>query len=147
MANLELEINKLIELKNKNEQIYENFYKQVFGKDFDVRCDWGFPNLLLTVAMNKNGKKSEWIFNINTTKASYILKTKSEVMNEKTGNWITDYATISGDTINYVVDSAVELSTKVLKPNISQVEEEKTKINYEEETNETNETEETKKVE
>lgn len=142
----ELEINQLIELQKRNEEIFEKFYQQVFGKEFGVHCDWGFPNFVLDITYAKGGKDNRWIFNINTVKGSYILKTKSSTRNEKTENFVPDYATISSDTINYVIDSAMKLSTQVLRPSVLKTQEEQTKIDASKEL-EKNETEETKKVE
>jgi len=153
---------KLREIQDHNSKVFVKFFKTVFGKAFDVECDWGFPETNLRIESNTNiqaedsKKRSRWNLKIHVIDGTYSLKTYGDKWNGST--WIPDFATIDSRTIDYIVNSTIELSTKIFglgaeEKMESKPEPEPEQFEMSEETEETNEieieeeTEETKKVE
>lgn len=112
-----MNIEKLRELQNQNSKVFVKFFKTVFGNAFDVECDWGFPEITLRIETNTtiqsedNKKRSRWNFKIHVIDGTYNLKTYGDKWNGSA--WIPDFATIDSRTIDYIVNSTIELSSKI----------------------------------
>jgi len=120
---------ELNEIKARNEKVFVNYFEKVFGKDFLVECDWGFPTLVLKIGSDKNNKRNQWNFGINVTSREFSLKTYGAKLENEV--WIPDNASIDSKTLNFILDSVVNLSNRIFGLNAS----------------ETTNSEETKKVE
>lgn len=102
---------ELSEIQKKNNEIFEGFFRKVFGDSFEVSCDWGFPNLELQIAQETEERKTVWQFSIHVTTGTYKMRTMGA--KKENESWVPDFTMVDSSTINYIVKSSIDISNKI----------------------------------
>lgn len=101
----------LKDVQKKYGEIFENYFKSVFEEGLEVKCNWGFPviGISLTSKSDLDGSVSVWLFSINVTDEKYDLSVRSfKIEEEKEISLATN---VSADLIKFVVDKTIEISS------------------------------------
>jgi len=84
------------------------------------------PELRLEIANISEEKETVWVLDINVSKRTYKLQTRAAKKENEV--WVADVAVIDGNTINYIVNSSVELSNRIFGITESKESEETKKV-------------------
>lgn len=98
----------LDKIKEKHEQIFIKEFETDFGKDFNVKVDWGFPNLVLTISSNETKEVVVYKFFINGVEKTFHLETLGYVVDEEEVK-VPKSVVIDGKVLSYIVSKALKI--------------------------------------
>ena len=101
----------LKDVQKKYGEVFENYFKSVFEDGVEVKCNWGFPvvGISLTSKSDLDGSVSLWSFLVNVIDEKYDLSVRSfKVEEEKEISLATN---ISEDLVKFIVNKTIEISS------------------------------------
>lgn len=106
----------LKELAKQKGEIFENFFTKAFENRFNVKCDWGFPVISLSIKSKKESEiKNSWFFRIDTRTEEYSFTSEGyREEGEKENKEITVLpVSIDSNTINFIVKNVVSITEDI----------------------------------
>lgn len=100
----------LKDVQKKYGEVFENYFKSVFEDGVEVKCNWGFPvvGISLTSKSDVDGSVSLWSFLVNVIDEKYDLSVRSfKIEEEKEISLATN---VSADLVKFIVDATIKIS-------------------------------------
>lgn len=98
----------LNKIKEKNQEILQNHFQEVFGEESVVTVNWGFPVTSVKVAVEKEEEKTIWVLAFNVNTEDFEISTYASKMEE--GVEVPAQVTVSKQVIDFIIKRTAEIT-------------------------------------